>query len=172
SFKDKFNNYSSSGGVLLISGELATSQGKELVGADFSKKSGQSTSDRNSTVNNTDQYLDLAVGNNIVFAQAYYIENKSEALGFKQIATFNKDGKNALSKWKYGNGTVYFFSDFDVSYFNGNFTNVVGEALTGLIEGTCKPINLASISPKNLAKTERYLTYNSKIVKMIVYAWQ
>ncbi|MBI2656066.1 hypothetical protein HYX06_06610, partial [Candidatus Woesearchaeota archaeon] len=109
SFKDKFNNYSSSGGVLLISGELATSQGKELVGADFSKKSGQSASDRNSTVNNTDQYLKLAVGENIVFVQAYYVENKSEAIGFRQIATFNEDGKNAVSKWKYGNGTVYFF---------------------------------------------------------------
>ena len=172
-FKDELNNYTSRGGLFMISGELTTSQGKELVGADFYKKSGQSTSDRNSTINNTDEDLSLNAGESIVFAQAYYIENKSEAIGFKQIATFNKDGKNAVSKWKYGNGTVYFFSDFDVSFFNGNFVDKIEEAAEGFVEGTCSPVNTtAAISPKNLAKTERYLTYNSKVVKMIVYAWQ
>ena len=171
-FKDAFNNYTSKGGLFMISGELTTSQGKELVGAEFFKKSGQSTSDRNSTVNNTEQYLSLKVGENIVFAQAYYVENKSSSSNFLQIATFNADQRNALSKWKYGNGTVYFFSDFDVSYFNGNFVDVVKEAANALIEGTCNPINITDIPQKDLVKTERYLTYNSKIVKMIVYLWK
>ena len=171
--KDEINNFSSTGGLFMISGELTTAQGKELVGADFFKKAGQSQSDRNSTVNNTDEFLTLSVGENIVFAQAYYVENKSEAIGFKQIATFNKDGKNALSKWKYGNGTVYFFSDFDVSLFNGDFLGKVQEAVQGFIQGTCNPINIsAAISPRDLVKTERYLAYQSKPVKMIVYAWQ
>lgn len=172
-FKDELNNYSSRGGLFMLSGELTTSQGKELVGVDFFKKSGQATTDRNSTVNNTDQYLALNVGQNIVFAQAYYVENKSEAVGFKQLATFNADGKNALSKWKYGNGTVYFFSDFDITFFNGNFIDLVEEAVLSFIEGTCNPINLTtSISPKDLVKAERYLSYKSKLVKMIVYVWQ
>ena len=172
-FKDELNNYSSRGGLFMLSGELTASQGKELVGVDFFKKSGQATTDRNSTVNNTDQYLALNVGQNIVFAQAYYVENKSEAVSFKQLATFNNDGKNALSKWKYGNGTIYFFSDFDITSFNGNFVDLVEEAALSFIEGTCNPINLTiSISPKDLVKTERYLSYKSKLVKMIVYVWQ
>ena len=171
-YKDKIENYTSTGGLLVISGEMSTPQGKELVGADFFKKAGQSISDRNATVNNTDQYLALKIGENIVFAQAYYIENKSSLTNFLQIATFNSDQRNAISKWKYGNGTVYFFSDFDVSFFNGNFVGIIEEAITGLVEGTCNPINITSIPQKKLVKTERYLNYNSKVVKMIVYVWQ
>lgn len=172
-YKDKIENFSSRGGLFMISGEMTTAQGKNLVGVDFFKKSGQSISDRNSTANNTDQYLSLKIGENIVFAQAYYVENTSSAVNFLQLATFNADGRNALSKWQYGNGTVYFFSDFDVSFFNGNFVNVIEDAVKGLIEGTCNPINITTaITPKKLVKTERYLTHNSKIVKMVIYLWQ
>ena len=170
-YKDKIENYSSTGGILLISGELATGQGKNLVGADFYKKSGQSISDRNATVNNTDQYISFSLGDSFVFAQAYYVNNIS-TVNFKQIATFNSDQRNGISKWKYGNGTVYFFSDFDVSYFSGDFVGVVKSGVTGLIEGTCDPINVTGIPQKKLVKTERYLNYNSKVVKMVVYLWQ
>tara|TARA_Y100000310_G_scaffold148787_3_gene148043 strand:- start:12068 stop:13198 length:1131 start_codon:yes stop_codon:yes gene_type:complete len=170
--KDEINNFSSSGNIFMISGQLTSAQGKELVGVDFFKKSGQSISDRNSTVNNTDQHLTLTKDENIVFAQAYYVENESEAIGFKQIATFNKDGKNAISNWKYGNGSVYSFSDFDVSFFNGDFVNMIEAAAKGIVGGTCNPINITSLNLKNLVKTERYLNYNSDIVKMIVYIWQ
>lgn len=178
-YKGKLENFTSTGGFFLISGELTTAQGKRLMGTDFYKKSGQSTSDRNSTVNNSDQYMSLNVGENIIFRQAYYVENNTDsdpdtldAAGFLQLATFNADGTNALSKWKYGNGTVYFFSDFDVSFFSGNFTNLVEEGAKALIEGTCTPVNISNINPQKLAKVERYLNYNSKVVKMVVYVWQ
>ncbi|MBI2559216.1 hypothetical protein HYW20_07890 [Candidatus Woesearchaeota archaeon] len=171
-FKDELGNYSSSGGLLMISGELATAQGKNLFGADFYKKSGQSVSDRNSTVNNTDQHLSLSAGEHIVFSQAYYVDNTSSAAGFKIIASFNQDGNNALAKWGYGNGTVYFFSDFGVSYFNGDFAAMVEDGAQALVEGTCTPVDLSNADIKTLAKTERYLIYNSKVIKMVVYLWQ
>jgi len=170
--KAPIENFTSNGRLVMLSGQLTTSQGKNLLGADFYKKSGQSISDRNASVNNTDEYLSLAVGESFVFAQAYYIENTSGAAQFKQIMTFNTDGKNSLSKWSYGNGSVYFFSDFDVSFFNGNFVGVVEETAESAIEGTCAPISLAGIIPKKFVKTERYLDYNSKVVKMVVYLWQ
>ncbi|MBI2659506.1 hypothetical protein HYX05_05405 [Candidatus Woesearchaeota archaeon] len=171
-FKAAVEDYSSRGGLIMFSGQLVSAQGQNLVGADFRKKSGQSTSDRNATVNSTDQYLELNVGESIVFRQAYYVENKSNAADFKQIATFNQDQTNALSKWKYGNGSVYFFSDFDVSFFSGNFTTLVQEAAKSLIEGTCTSVNVTAANPKKLVKAERYLSYNSKIIKMVVYVWQ
>lgn len=172
-YKDAFNNYSARGGLLMTSGELATSQGKNLVGADFYKKSGQAIVDRNSTVDITEQYFSFSEGESIVFAQAYYVENTPSAIEFTPIAVFNQDGKNAVAKWGYGNGTVYFLSDFDVSYFNGNFLDVVEDAVKGLIEGTCTQINLSlSINPKQLVKTERYLNYKDKVVKMVLYVWQ
>ncbi|MBI2650697.1 hypothetical protein HYX04_05310 [Candidatus Woesearchaeota archaeon] len=171
-FKTAVENYSSKGGLTMFSGQLISAQGQNLAGADFSKKSGQSESEKNSTVNNTDTYLSLNVGDNIVFRQAYYVENTSNSAGFKQIATFNKDGRNALSKWSYGNGTIYFFSDFDVAFFSGNFTNVIEDLAKSFVEGTCDPINVTDISKNKLVKTERYLNYNSKVIKMVVYAWQ
>lgn len=176
-YKDPLNNYSSRGGFTMLSGQLVSGQKKELFGVEFSKEKGSSISDRNSTVNITDSYLALTVGENIVFRQAYDVQNDTSssipALELTTIASFNKDNTNAIAKWQYGNGTVYFFSDFDVSAFNGNFVDVVEEAVSSFIEGTCSPVNTTTaISPKNLAKTERYLTYNSKVVKMIVYVWQ
>ena len=170
-FKTKMENFSSSGGLTIMSGQLSSSQGQNLVGVDFYNKSGQSESDRNSTVNNTDKYLALNIGDSIVFRQAYYIENTSNAVGFKQIATFNADQRNSLSKWKFGNGTIYFFSDFDTSYFSGDFIKVIEDLGRAMIEGTCNPINITQ-GQKKLIKTERYLIYNSKVVKMVVYVWQ
>ena len=169
--KDKFENFSSRGGLLMISGELATPATNNMVGADFKKKSGLSSSQRTAIVNNTDPLLSLTIGQSMTFNQYYYVENKSEAVNFVRIATFNQSDDNAISNWKYGNGTVYFFSDFDVSEFNGNFMDVVEEVVSGLVEGTCNPINLTAINPKTLAKTERYVIYNLKVVKMIVYVW-
>lgn len=172
-YKDQLNNYVSSGGLFMLSGELTSAQGQDLIGGTFYKKSGQSASDRNSTVNNTGSYLPLSLGDSIVFAQAYYVQNSSSTANFIPVAIFNQDGNYALGRWQYGSGTAYFFSDFDVAYLNGNFINIVESAAESIIGGTCTPLNItASINPKDIVKTERYLSYNSKVVKMITYVWQ
>ncbi len=171
-FKAKVDNFTSNGSLTMISGQLTSAQGQNLVGVDFYKKSGQATTDRNSTVNNTDIYLSLTVGQNIVFKQAYYVENTSSSFGFKQISTFNADGRNALSRWQYGSGTAYFFSDFDTSFFSGDFVEVVEDAAKSLISGICTDVNATIANPKNLAKTERYLNYNSEVIRMVVYVWE
>ncbi|MBI2653446.1 hypothetical protein HYX02_01410 [Candidatus Woesearchaeota archaeon] len=170
--KAKFENYSSSGGLLMISGELASPSTNTMVGVDFKKKSGQSSSQRTAIINNTDPYLTFTVGQSMAFDQYYYVINNSDSSEFLIIGTFNQTGDNAIARWKYGNGTTYFFSDFDVSYFNGNFVGVVEEAAQGLIEGTCTPVNMTDISQKKLVKAERYLNYNSKVARMIVYVWR
>lgn len=171
-YKDELENYSSNGGLLMISGELVTAQNRDLDGATFSKKTGLSESQRTAIVNNTDPYLALSVGQSITFAQYYYVGNNSAATGFKIIATFNNSDDKAIAKWNYGNGTIYFFSDFDVSNFNGDFVGLVEETAKALVQGTCNPINLSVISPKDLVKVERYIIYNSRPIKMIVYLWQ
>lgn len=170
--KAKLENYSSRGGLLMISGELAAPATNTMAGSDFKKKSGQSQSQRTAVANNTDAALSLNVGDSMAFAQYYYIQNNSEAANVVRIATFNQTDDNAIAKWQYGNGTVYFFSDFDVSNFNGNFVEVVQNAAQSAAEGTCTSVNMTGISAKDIVKAERYLTYNSKIIKMIVYVWQ
>ena len=170
--KAKLENFSSRGGFLMISGELATPSTNTMAGVDFNKKSGQSQSQRAANINNTDAALSLNVGDSLTFAQYYYIQNNSQAANVARIATFNQTDDNAIAKWKYGNGTVYFFSDFDVSNFNGNFINVVEDTAQYFVEGTCTSVNITGISAKDIVRTERYLTYNSKIIKMVVYIWQ
>src|SRR3989338_2847063 len=168
--KGKIENFSSNGGLLMVSGELATPQTNSMTGADFSKKSGQSSSQRTAIVNKTDTYLSLQVGQSMVFDQYYYMENAGAA-EYTAISLFNQSNDNAIARWKYGNGTVCFFSDFDVSFFSGNFVSIVEEAAKSLVEGTCTPVNLSSISYRNLVNTERYLIYNSKVARMVIYAW-
>lgn len=158
-----------------MSGELTSSDGQNMIGVDFYKKAGQSVSDRNTTVNITDQYFSFTVGENIVFSQANYVVNTSNAINFKQIASFNQDNRNAISRWNYGNGTVYFFSDLDASYFNGDFISKIRDSTTSFItiaDDTCKAINTSGLNIKALVNTERYLSYDSKVVKMAVYMWQ
>ena len=172
----KIENFSSTGGLLMISGELATPSGSNMIGAVFNKKSGLSISQRTAIVNSTDPSLSLAVGQSMVFAQYYYVENDTSAVApavdFTRIATFNQTDDRAIAKWKYGNGTVYFFSDFDVSNFDGNFVQLIQDAVTSLAGKTCNPINLTKISAGKLVTTERYLNYDSKLVKMVIYLWQ
>ena len=138
----------------------------------FKKKSGQSESQRIAVINNTDPALSFNLGDSMTFTQYYHVQNNSEAKNFVEIATFNQTDDNAIAKWQFGNGTIYFFSDFDVSNFNGNFVEVVENAAQSATEGTCTSVNMTGISAKDIVKTERYLTYNSKIIKMIVYVWQ
>jgi len=171
SYKDKLENYSSNGGLLMISGELATPSTNTLEGVDFNKKSGQSISNRISIVNNTNPYLSFTIGQIMVFAQYYNVVNNT-ATNFQLIATFNQSGEIAVANWNYGNGTTYFFSDFDVSNFNGNFIKAIQDAAQGLVGGICNPINVSVLNPTKLVKTERYLNYNSKIVRMVVELWQ
>lgn len=186
------NNYTARGGLFIISGELTTSgSGPDINGIRFWKKTGQSEPQRVALVNNTDQYLDLNVGDAITFRQYYYVTNDVPplptietdpdeddynpfpAVNFKIISSFNKTPEDyAIANWQYGNGTVYFFSDFDVPSFNGNFLQVVEELSTSFIQGTCTQINLTKINAKKLVKAERYLNYNSKVVRMTVYLWQ
>ena len=186
----ELNNYTSRGGLFFISGQLVSAaSGRDLNGIAFDKKTGQSSAQRTAVVNNTDEYLSLNIGDSMVFDQYYFVSNGTPptieadisdddynphpAVNFKIIATYNNtDNDKAIAKWQYGNGTVYFFSDFDVSDFSGDFVSLVEDASSGFAGGYCNPINFTAISPKHLAKTERYLIYNSKTAKMLVYVWQ
>ena len=154
----------------MLSGEIVSGQGKKMLNVKFYKKSGQSISDRNSTVVYEDPYLNFEIGENIIFAQAYYV-TADGASNFISIAKFNSDGNDAVAKWDYGSGKIFYFSDFDVHYFSGNFVSEVEDAATRLGNFQCNPISLGNIKYGNFLKVERYLVYNGKIIKMVIYLW-
>lgn len=171
-YEDDIEDFVSDGKILILSGEIVSAQGREMANVKFYKKSGQSISDRNSTVVYEDPYLAIGQNQNIVFAQAYYVEKQSQANSFTVIAEFNSDGKDAIARWNYGSGKVFYFSDFDVSFFNGDFTEEVTRAMISLGNFKCMPITMGNVEYDNFLRLERYLSYNGKLIKMVLYLWE
>ncbi len=186
----EFNNYTARGGNLIIGGLLVdAASGLDLNGITFDKKTGQSEPQRIAVVNNTDVLLGLEINQTMTFNQYYFVYNDTPPVivtdqsdddynpvpadNYEILAAYNKTPEDeAIAKWQYGNGTVYFFSDFDVINFDSNFIEIIEDVAKGLAGGNCISINLTGINVKNLVKTERYLIYGSDIVKMVVYVWQ
>jgi len=152
--KVELENFVSNKGLLMLSGEIVSGQGKEMVGVKFYKESGQSVSDRNSTVVSEDEFLSFTLGENIIFRQAYYIENQPEAENFSDIAKFNADSKTAVARWAFGDGSAFYFSDFDVSYFDGNFVDDITDAILKWGNFKCKPVDLSNIKYKNFSQKQ------------------
>ena len=170
SYKDEIENFTANNGILLLSGEISA-DGSNLAGAQFYKKTDQSAAGRDSTINKTDSYFDFGLGSDLLFSDAYYAA-KSSGNNFLSFASFTSDGNNATASWNNGNGTVYFFSSLSSAYSGGNFQNTFEDGLKSLIGGTCTPLNLSGTNTKKLATAERYLIYNSEVVKMVVYSWE
>jgi hypothetical protein len=171
-YRPDVEEYVSLGGLFMMGGEIVSGQGKEMLGVKFYKKSGQSESDRNSTVVFQDPFLSLSLNDNIVFAQAYYTENQSSSLNHTEIVKFNSDGKNAVSRWSFGNGSVFYFSDFDVTQFNGDFVDIAANGALKWGSFRCSPIDLDNIKYKNLVRLDRFLIHEGKPTRMVLYLWQ
>jgi len=169
--KAAMDSFVSNGGLMFLSGQIANPQGRELTGVKLYKKNGQSLSDRNSTVVKEDEFLDFTLGESIVFRQAYYVENLSTAKSYTEIVKFVEDDRNAVSRWNFGNGSVFHFSDLDVSFFSGDFVDEVQEAIKKWGNFKCNPINISNLEYQNLIKIDRFLVYDSKPVKMVLYLW-
>ena len=173
------------GGIIFFGGNMPTAQGTEAFGVTFNKKSGQSESDRLSTVVNEDEYIAFDVRDNIIFSQAYYIEDVSVGDDLIDIARFNgtnielddikENGKIALARWPHGDGKILFFSDFDADYLAGDFQEILKNSAKKWSNAQCLPINISNININNLVKINRFLTYNKadefNIVKMVLYLW-
>ncbi len=180
-FEDAADPWLQNGGILFVGGEMPTQQGTEAFGVEFYKKSGQSQSDRLSTVVKEDEYTAFSLADNIVFRQAYYIEDVSVGPNLKDIARFNGtdiefndilDNDIALARWPYGSGKVFFFSDFDATYLAGNFKEVLEGAAKKWANAKCLPIDISKVKRQDLVRSDRLLIYNNQIVKMVLYVWQ
>jgi hypothetical protein len=133
-------------------------------------KAGQAALDRQATIVQQDPFPPFDTDQQISFGSAYYIDNTS-AEDFTVIAEFDQDQLDAISSWNYGNGTVYFFSDFSAS-FQGNLSGAAIRAAASSAQGFCRQVNMTSIEYSHLVKSERYLSYESKLIKMKLYLWE
>lgn len=171
------------GGILFVGGQMSSKQGEEAFGINFFKKSGQSESDRLATVVNEDEFVDFNEGDNIIFTQAYYIEDFSVGADLKDITRFNGtwiefddiklNGDIALARWPVGtnDGKILFFSDFDADYLAGNFQEILEGSAQKFSNAVCLPVNITGLERDNLVKVERIVSYNSDLLKMVLYMW-
>ncbi|MBI2135346.1 hypothetical protein HYU09_05115 [Candidatus Woesearchaeota archaeon] len=170
--KSDLEDFISDGGILMMSGQIAVPQNVDISNVRLKKKSGQSISDRNATVVAEDKFLSLQLGDWFLFSQAYYAEDRS-AQDFTPIMNFNEDNNVAVVRWSYGSGKAFFFSDLDVDFFSGDFTDEVIKAAKKYGNFRCRPVNISNLPEyDNLVKTERLLAYNSKPTRMVLYIWQ
>ena len=177
-YRDDLEDCASTGGFLMLSGQVIKPNDKLMLGTIFHKESGAAADNQNATVLVEDEFLTFEANQNITFVQAYYVINDSiPSENFTRIARFvdpsisDPDDNNAIARWSYGNGSVFFFSDFDATYFKSDFVDIVITSITDWTRVKCS-INLNNTRYKNLVKLDRLLIYNSKPVKMVLYLWQ
>ena len=181
SFETIADPWISAGGLLFVGGQLPSANQHSAFGVEFNKKSGQSQSDRLSTVVNEDELVAFNIEDNIIFRQAYYIEDVSIGADLKDIARFNgtwiefddikANGDIALARWPREEGKILFFSDFDATYLSGNFQDIVEKSAQKFANAKCLPINFSTINREKLVRTDRLVIYNSKLLKMVIYLW-
>ncbi len=170
-YSASLDDFVSNGGKIFVAGKYAETNGKDNFGSSFFFKADQSPLQRNSTANITDFSLDVSSPDLILFRQAAYI-NPNVATDFRQVASFNSDNQVSIGSWKYGAGSVYFASDSVAEQFDGNFTDIVADAAATFMEGYCHDANLSKTGLTKIARTKRYVFYNSRVIGMVVYAWQ
>jgi len=85
---------------------------------------GYTSSRTNVIVNDTDEAFDLVLGDQLSFEERSYLENIN-ATNYKTIAKYidsfrlrESRDKPAIAFWDYGNGKIFYFSDFQVNYMN------------------------------------------------------
>lgn len=181
SFKSAADPWLTAGGILFVGGQIPSSQGDEAFGVEFFKKTGQAETDRLSTVVNEDEFVAFDLEDNIIFRQAYYIEDVSVGADLKDIVRFNgtwvefddikANGDIALARWPRGEGKILFFSDFDADYLVGNFQDILEGSAQKFANAVCLPINITGLNRANLVKVDRTVVYNSKQLKMVLYLW-
>lgn len=172
-YRDELEDFVEEGHFLLLSGNIIIPQGRDMLGVEFAKKSGQAISDRNATTITEDPLLSLTVGESFLFAQAYYIINESIAsANMTYVVSFNADGTTALASWRFGSGQVLFFSDFDVGQFSSDFVAKVGAAAAKMANARCLPIGIGHLTYRNLVRKEHPIFHDGKFKKIVVYLWR
>ncbi len=160
----QLENYVSSKGFIFISQGMLTASSGQILGVSYDK--GQANCNDNTTVIYDDLFLTLKKGDKIAPEDCPYISGS-----VTEIAEF-PDGKTSIAKWDYGNGSVYYFSDFDVD-FVGDLQGSIKDAFEAsiLVCGKASGISFKG-DYDNLIKTERPLLFESKPAKLVLYMWQ
>lgn len=173
----KLQDYVDNGGLMMISGELTTPNTYEVFGVEFWKQTGQAEKDEDAEVIAADEYLSLVPPQTVNFAQTYYTINIGvPAADYKKIAWFTNDkidvDNAAIARWEYGDGSIFYFSDFDENYFAEDFVDKVEETIVKWGKFKCANVDLSTLDYDDFVKVERILIHDSKPIKLVFYIWR
>jgi hypothetical protein len=150
---------------------------------------GKNDADIKMTVINTDPYLTLELGEWLLPEEIPYVDdtyiptgNEFDAVDYITIAEY-EDNTDGISRWKYGNGTIYYFSDFFIRQHNLpiNLPVIVGNAMREIIIQIGGSIGSEAFTimlsqgvdggEKNVVSIRRYVTYENKEAILLFKLW-
>ncbi|MCH8216365.1 MAG: hypothetical protein IH892_06290 [Planctomycetes bacterium] len=176
------------GGILFVGGQLPSANQHIALSVEFFKRAGQSESDRLATVVNEDEFIAFDYADNIIFRQAYWIEDVSVGADLKDIARFNCsfsprtcydeiediaiNGPMSLTRWPIDDGKIFYFILMQIILLAGYLQEIIDGSAQKFANAVCFPINISNIKRDNLVRTDRLVIYKSDQIKMVLYMWQ
>lgn len=164
----------SQGGKAVFLGHTTIPQPTPMLGVEFQQKIAQNPEDRNATVIQEDEFINLGSNEQFFFDEANSITNVNiDASNFTQSVRFVQDSAIAVARWNYGdNGSVFFVSDTNASSMTQSFTILMENMIRNWFDPSCQQARVNDIDFKNFIRTERFVIHQGKVLKMVFYLWQ
>ena len=160
--RQKIENWVSSGNIVFMSSELLPQPSGSILGATYNKENDCGFG----TVEQDDLFLKFDIGESLEHNDCDYITG--------DVTTIAKlsDGTKTITTWNYGKGSVYYFGDFSTKYLGSEelYKDVIKDAIKKRIP-ECRGFEKVDMEYDNLVKVERFVIFNSKLAKMILYLW-
>ncbi len=175
--QEQVEDYVYGGGNVFISDKMFQS-GTNLFGVRHSQ---ESSGTGGVTVTALDQYLDLEIGDTMNCSDGYAVDSSyvgdPNASNFQILAEYDNSGETAIASWEYGNGTVYYFCNFQTEFNNGgetDFQYILYDASERFVQinhfgGN---ISMENVQRDNVVKMIRLVNYKGEPISMVVYAWE
>lgn len=185
---DFVEDWVANGGWLFISEHMKNSP-LDILGVTYFKRGKNENEDvDNMTIINTDSYLDLELGSWLYPEEVPYIEDsfipigdELDAVNYVTMGEY-EDGTDGIARWEYGNGTVYYFSDFWIKDHSLliSFPSLISEGMVTIIQylGGGEYTTLLSKgvdapgSAVHVVSVKRYVVYENEKAILLFKLWK
>ena len=154
--KQMIEDFASRGNNIILSGFA----GGNMLGVEFEAKNG-----KNITVISKNPGLDINEEANLSMEYNYLLNCTCTQIGTDET------GLSGIATWKFGNGTVFYFSNFTF-FGSGNMKDEVIKTIRYNIIGKCSSMNFNDAGEEILVKIERLCLIENKVRTMGVYSWK
>jgi hypothetical protein len=165
----RLRDFCNKGGVIIMDGQVNT----EILNA--SNKT-RAILNGVATVNEPSAYINFTALRDIRFYTTNYMARTNASQNYRAVANYS-DGTPAISSWDFGNGKVFYFSDWNNAQGDDILADVYQTVLS-TSAGRCQNLSVSS-DYEDISMVPRFVVLRSPaknasadIIKMEVYAWQ